>query len=282
MSDRERHSFADSEARARLAVASLGERPASPEFRARLREEFASGAIAARAEDGARVVPLPPRRRGLAAPLRWATAIAAAAAIVIGGWTLNAGPKWEIDTVSGDGVATVDGRPIPLAHTAELAEALTPGARIRVPAGAVLSIRSPGVLAIQMTSETDATIPPTPGRWFRRAVDAEIRSGEWRLMTGPKFHGARFAIATPSAHVEIVGTTLAVICEPEGTCVCVYEGRARVGRDATDMVPVDGGRRRYVYNDATREPELAPMRPTEAVALPEFRRHMAAEMGISR
>lgn len=277
---RERDVTSPAAERAREAVGLLHEPAPDPDFRERLRVQFMNGTLAPAAGAGtAWPVAAPSRRPWLARPVSWVVAAAAAAFVVVIGLRLNAGPAWQLDSVAGDGIATVDGRPIPLGHTAELAAALTPGARVRIPAGGQIAIRSPGVLAVQMTPETDATVPPVPGRWFGRAVAAEITSGEWRIMTGPRFHGAAFAIATPAAHVEITGTTIAVICEPEGTCVCVYEGRARVGRDRSDMVGVAAGHRRYVYNDATRAPAMDVIRPTEAAALPEFRARMKGAMG---
>jgi len=245
--------------------------PLEPSLRARLRREFASGAIAsAAAPPAARVLPLP--RRAFARPWRWALVAAAAAVVAVAVLPrMNAAPPWRLVAATGSGVATVDGRPVPMDDAATLGAALVPGARIRVPDGCALEIASARMVAIRMEGGTDAELPRVPGRWFGRAVSATIAGGEWRITTGDAFHGARLAVATPSAHVEVTGTTLAVIIEPnKGTCVCVYEGRVMVGRDAGDMRPVEQGRRRYVYADRAVEPLEDAMLPHERPALGSF------------
>src|SRR5205085_433042 len=103
------------------------------------------------------------------------------------------------------------------------------GARVRVPSGAAIEIAAAGDMVVQITSGTDATVPGVPGRWFGRRVEGELESGELRITTGPRFAGATLALTTPEANVVVTGTTLAVIREPAGTCVCVFDGRVRVG-----------------------------------------------------
>ena len=282
-------------ARALRAIEALPEpAPARADFRERLRREFAAGTLAPRPREAHAPSPAgPPRgvagrirpvgaRRGPAAPWRWALAAAATIVAIVAGQAINAGPPWRVVSAAGEGIATVDGRPIPMNHTQELAAMLTPGARVRVPPGGLIEIASARTLAIQMTSETDAVVPPIPGRWFGRRLTGQIQAGEWRITTGTNFRHARLAITTPAAHVEVTGTTLAVICEPQGTCVCVYEGRVRVGRNRTDMASVEHGRRRYIFLDGTREPETDVMRPIEQTALAEFRDAMRPTMAGGR
>lgn len=253
------------EQRARDAVRGLGAPEARPEFRERLRAAFSSGTIGAPSR---RVVPLPSR---LGPGLRRFVAVAAAGvAVVVALNNLNEGPRWTIAARHGDGVAIVDGRPVPLAHDAELRRVIRPGARIELPAGAELELVSAGVMALELSHGADVTVPVPPGRWFRRTSGAEARRGELRITTGARFHGAVLRIATLEAQVEVTGTTLAVICEPEGTCVCVLEGTVKVGEKAGPMVEVKGGMRRYVFNDA-RDPVTAVMRPEEHDHLPKFR-----------
>src|SRR4029077_6921354 len=95
-------------------------------------------------------------------------------------------------------------------------------------------------------------------------------SGEIRITTGPRFAGARLAVSSPRAGAEVKGTTLAVIREPGGTCVCVYDGVVRVGEKRGPMVEVGHGHRRYVFNDG-RDPEIAEIREAEVSKLGEFR-----------
>src|SRR5439155_21429600 len=117
--------------------------------------------------------------------------------------------------------------------------------------------------------------PDSPRRWFRRRVEADVSAAGLPITTGCHFRGARLDIVTPSANVEISGTTVAVICEPEGTCVCVLEGRVQVGEKGGKGVAVEQGRRRFIYNDG-REPESAVIRPLEATTLAAFREQKRA------
>jgi len=103
----------------------------------------------------------------------------------------------------------------------------------------------------------------------------EVRHGEIRVTTGPAFHGARLHVQTPEATVVVTGTTLAVICEPIGTCVCVYDGEVGVGAKGDRMEPVVTGRRRFVFNDG-RSPESAEIRPIENERLAAFRQSRGA------
>jgi hypothetical protein len=80
--------------------------------------------------------------------------------------------------------------------------------------------------------------------------------------------------------VKVNGTTLAVIMEPTGTCVCVLEGEVMVGArgDAAGpegsgggaMMPISAGHRGYIFRDG-RTPERADIRPEELTSLARFR-----------
>ena len=271
------------EARAREAVRSLSRPQADSAFRARLKREFEAGSITSPyARRGRRSSEQAPSwesgmgrvvrgRWARWAPLAWAAAAAFLIMSVIG---LNRGPRWEVSGVTGAGIAVVDDRPIPLEHREQLLQALHPGARIQVPIGAELEVTAPGDLMIQATAGSEMVLPKSPGRWFGRQAVAEIRRGELRITTGSGFHGARLAVITPEARVEVTGTTLAVICEPRGTCVCVFEGRVLVGARSGTMEPVTSGRRRYVFKDG-RPPEMAEMRGAEREKLGTFRGRLA-------
>lgn len=265
------------ERRVRELLHAAGPPQADPEFRARLRQSFLSGHIqgggarSAAAPRGAR-----PARPDIRAPwqglpwLRWGLAFASAVVMFFVVVALNQGPAWEVRAISGQGVAVIDGRPVPLDHEDEIARMVRPGSRVRVPDGANITLASAGSMAFEMTAGTDAVVPATPGRWFGRSVHSEVRSGIVRVTTGDRFHGARLTVQTPAADVRVVGTTLAVICEPEGTCVCVLEGAVEVGRRGGPLEQVPEGRRRYVYIDE-REPYFDAMLAREATMLAEFR-----------
>ena len=265
------------EARARDAVRGLDRPMADASFRARLRREFLSGTIQSAAP--ARVLALPWHRRPMT---RWGVPLFAAAAALVVASVFNQGPAWRVNAIHGEGLVIVDGVPVPTQHADDLQRRLKPGVLLQLPAGVELEISSHGQMAVQYTGGTLASIPTPPGRWFQRRAGAEIRSGEVRVTTGMSFHGARLALETPEARVEVTGTTFAVICEPAGTCVCVMEGRLRVGaRGAADMAEVAAGHRRFVFADGRPE-ESADMRDTEHVPLGDFRDRMREEMGRAR
>jgi hypothetical protein len=118
-----------------------------------------------------------------------------------------------------------------------------------MPEGSEVELRAGDVMLAQIAPGSDVTVPSLPGRWFARGAIGEVRSGEMRLTTGAGFQGATLALQTPDAHVRVTGTTLAVICESAGTCVCVLEGVVRVGPSPQSMEAVAGGTRGYVFAD---------------------------------
>jgi ferric-dicitrate binding protein FerR (iron transport regulator) len=261
----ESHDLELAERRVQDAVRALPRPSAPPAYRARLKREFVSGAIARRPS-------ALPSRPAFAA---WWVPAAAAAALFVLAYALNPGPRWTVES-RGSGVAVIDGRPIPLSDRAAVTSALEKGGSVRLAQG-TLELMAPRHLAIEITPGTDATLPPVERRWFGRRIQATVRSGEIRITTGQAFHGARLAVATPEARVEVTGTTLAVIRESVGTCVCVMEGRVRMGTAGSAMLAVDAGRRRFFFNDG-RPPEEAEMRAAEKVALGTMHARLAARM----
>jgi ferric-dicitrate binding protein FerR (iron transport regulator) len=252
------------EVRAREALRSLPPPRAVPAFRERLKRDFVSGRIGERPP---LELPVAWHRR-----MAWRFALAPAAAALLAAtvWIADRGAGWTVIATQGEGAAMVDGSPVPLASRQELGRRLRPGVRLSVPAGAEVELASAAGLIVQVTAGTEFTLPDTPGRWLRRRVTGAVRMGEIRVTTGPAFAGARLRLDTPEAEVEVTGTTLAVICEPVGTCVCVYEGLVKVGARGTSMEAVANGHRRFVFNDG-RPPESAGIRPIENTTLGTFR-----------
>ena len=267
--------------RAHEALHALDARPADPVFRDALRQRFVSGAFPPRTAEREAARPGGTARwwqlvesLGLGRPaVAWTAAAAALIVVVLGAGALNRGPQWRVTAVTGDGVAVVGSLPVPVRHADELTRRLAPGARVRVPDGAEIEIASGDQLVIQMTPGTDVTVPAPPGRWFSRDVSASVRAGELRIATGPRYHGARLSLTTRTARIMVTGTTLAVICDPEGTCVCVLEGRVGVGRPEGPLVDVEAGRLRFVFGPG-REPISAEMRPAERIKLGVLRERM--------
>ena len=263
----------EDERRAAERVRALPRAQADPEFRARLAADFASGAIE-RAPAAARVHRLPWHRREMT---RWTLAAAAAAVLVAAALALNQGPDWRVVSARGRGLASIDGREIALGD-ANFGRLLRPGALLALPEGGELTLEAGDVMMLAVDPGSVVTLPTTPGRWFGRRVRARVDSGEMRVTTGAAFHGAVLALLTPQAQVQVTGTTLAVICESAGTCVCVLEGRVRVGPLGAAMADIPGGMRGYVYADGTPMAREV-MRADEVVKLGALREARAARPG---
>lgn len=268
--------------RARQALRSCPPLRANASFRERLKQDFVTGAIQVtrtkdrrpRASGQDRVAAIPERRRRVPALVWVGAGLAAAAALVIVFGALNTGPTWWITAARGEGAVLLDGQAVDLQDRDAMRRLLVPGVEIETAGDAELDICSNGVLALQLAPGTQMTLPPQPARWIGRRMELHARAGEIRFTTGRKFPGVELAVLSPTAAVDVKGTTFAVIIEESGDCVCVYEGTALVGRhrggEFTDMRSVPGGMRRFVYKDE-RTSELADMRKEERSKLATFR-----------
>lgn len=249
-------------------------------FRERLKDEFVTGAIEvsgtreARGRARRKTIPIRGLRPRSRAPVWIAASVAAAAALTIVIGTLNQGTKWLVTGVRGEGTVAVDGEQVSLSDRTALNQLLIPGAEVKIPDGVEIDLLSDGAMALQLTRRTDLTLPPPPARWINRHTEVHVRYGDIRLTTGPKFHGTHLEVFTPDAAVNVTGTTLAVIVQTNGTCVCVLEGTAKVGRMVaglpTDVQPVSGGRLRFVWK-GDKPPSTDHMRDMERTKLTEFR-----------
>ncbi len=257
----------------REAVEKLGAVPAEPNYRARVREGFVGRTLAGshrRTRDAL--------RSWRAAPLAAAAAVAIAIAGIAWG---NRGEPWRVVSSTGAGPVVVDGRTIWPADSATLSGAIHPGTRIRMPEGAQLDLSAAGTLLIQITAGTEVTVPPSPGRWWRRDVSGRIWVGELRVTTGPRFHGARLSVESPDARVNVSGTTIAVIRNSLGTCLCVFEGTARIAAAGRSSEPLGAGLRRQLFKDG-RPPLTEPLRPMEQMKLSMLRDQGREKLGGDR
>lgn len=273
MSDRPADALTPEETRAREALRGLEEVRPEPAFRARLASDFASGRIGERRE---MVLPASGNRGWRL--WRLALAPVGAAALLVVVVLANRGPAWTVLGSAGAGLATVDGSPVAVGDAAAIQRRLRPGSRLVAPPEGELEIATRAGVVIQVTPGTELVLPAPPPRWFGRRVRGAVAHGEIRVTTGPAFAGAELTFDTPEAVVEVVGTTLAVICEPGGTCVCVFEGVVRVGAKGETAEPVPTGRRRFVFGDG-RPPELDDIRPMENQKLGMFRDSRRAWLG---
>lgn len=235
------------ERRARDAVRSLppATRVADADFRARLRAGFVAGTLT-EADAPSAAAPFPRVHRGpwIQRPALWAPLAAAAAlAIVLG--VGGRGPDWEVNAVEGAGVVRVDG--VAVSDDA-LARAIRRGGRLQLDDGVTLEVVAAGQVAVRFAAGSDVQLTPSPARWFDRHAELRVTQGEVYVSTGRDFRGARLAVITPEARAEVLGTSFAVMRFATGTCVCVLEGRVRVGSvfDSTSTELVEG-QRRFCY-----------------------------------
>ena len=256
-----------------LDLLALSQEAPDPEFRARTRTSFLE---AAQAQAVKRPVPVqrPPYRRAF-----FALASAAAVLLVVGiAVVMNPGPRWQVASIqNATGNILVDDNPIPADDVRSLNEALVPGSTIEWNGNGDIQLVSRRFLALGITPGTKMTLPAPPPRWFGRTSSGSIESGTVRLTSGPRFHGARVTIVAPQATAEMTGTTLAVIAEPQVTCVCVLEGAVHVRAGAHDMGMVPAGMRATVFGNGDA-PIQAEMRPTERLKLRAMKDAVRADL----
>jgi hypothetical protein len=233
-----------------------------PAFRARTRTSFLEAAAVQAVKRPVSARPSAYRRA------LYALASAAAVLLVVGiAVVLNPGPRWRVaSSQNASGNVLVDDNPIPVDDVRSLNEALVPGSTIEWDGVGDIELVSRRFLALGIAPGTKMTLPAPPPRWFARSVRGTIQSGTVRLTSGPRFHGARVTIEAPQATAEMTGTTLAVIAEPQVTCVCVLEGAVHVMAGKHDMGMVPAGMRATVFGNGDA-PIQAAMRPTERVKL---------------
>jgi hypothetical protein len=155
-------------------------------------------------------------------------ALAAAVLAVVlaaGAWAFNPGPHWKVAAAQhAHGNVLVDDEAIPADDAESFEDALVPGAAIEWNGDGDLVLLSRGRLALAIAPGTRMTLPAPPPRWFLRHGAGRLETGTIRLLSGPRFHGARVTIRTPDAVVEMTGRPLAVIRDSSGTSVCVLDG----------------------------------------------------------
>jgi ferric-dicitrate binding protein FerR (iron transport regulator) len=235
MSEQRHGDWGPREERVRKVLRGLPGVAPEPDFRARLRENFVSGALD-RERSGKPRAPVLPL-------FRWGVPLAAAAALIAAFVLVNRGPEWRSAGMSGEGQVRIGGTTLTAPEVAsELEKLLRSGATVEVEGEAPLDLHCEGTLAIQMAPGSRLTLPNSPGRWVGRAISCRVEQGEVRFVTGPAFEGAHLEVTAPAARIEVSGTTFAVISAADSTCVCVLDGEVKI-----NCAVVEDGMRRTVF-----------------------------------
>jgi ferric-dicitrate binding protein FerR (iron transport regulator) len=263
MNDRHKDNLTPDEERVRNAVRSMAPVQAAPEFKQRLKTAFVTGQIGKDANsDQPTRTPSGLRSRGrLWVPV----AFAAVLALIL---MLNRGPSLERIDVTGAGTVTVDGRVFETIDRDGLERAIQPGSRLALSEGVAVDVVYPETIVYQFAS-AEATVPRAPGRWFGKGVECRVDNGEVRLLTGPRFPGAKLVVETPEGIIHVTGSLVSVFRDASGTCVCVHVGTARVGVNIDDLESVPPGKRKVMFADG-RAPTITDIAPPHKEHLIEF------------
>lgn len=248
---------ADADFRARLRArfqqpAPAEDRPETDRMQARRPAQRPALRRAARSLPAAKVPP-GKRPRPSHRVERWIVAGVSLAAAVLLVVALLRGSPADDWTVRADATATltIDGAPHPVAGLDP--DRLRPGARVRSGDHEVV-LQAGREMVWVLTPHTEATLPVRSGP-SREVAESAVHEGELRITTGPDYR-LRLRIETQEAVVEVAGTTLAVIRNATGTCLCVYEGTVRMDHrgDADPPRDVPAGKRWVIQADGTSLP----------------------------
>jgi len=272
---RETDAMTSEEKRVKETLGALAEPKSTEVFRRTLRREFASGEILAREKK-------PDRDFGLMmVHLVSRVLVPAAAAAFVGFWVWNwnQAPAWEVTGPLGEGTLYVHGTPYSVRDFQEIEKVLIPGAELRLEGESDLDLISEGVMALQITPNTEMILPASPGRLWNRTVEGRVVQGEIRVTTGKLFHGSELFIHTPEADVHLMGSTMAVIRDSVSTCVCAYAGCIFMAPSGSDLVEIEDGMRRFIFNDG-RAPEEMEIDARENMKLQMFLEGSTADLRL--
>jgi hypothetical protein len=269
--------------RLQSSLRELGEVRADEAFRAKLREQFVTGAIAgSTAESTAESTIESPPADAPAEPLRvvpspvksrrwgtWSLVAAPAIAAVLVFLVLGHGDaEWELQDVRGSGAITINGESVDTSDRDALARLIVPEARIAIDEGAELDVVLGNVLVTGVVGPSEFTLP-TEQSQEPHLYAFTVLKGEFRIKTGPDFPGREVLLLTTEGRVEITGTSVAVYKDAEVTCVCVLEGTAMIGKDSAHLDAVAAGSRKVMFADGS-DPMIIPIEPGHEQSLIEF------------
>jgi ferric-dicitrate binding protein FerR (iron transport regulator) len=147
----------------------------------------------------------------------------AAAAILAVTFLLPEPERWRAQLdgrVVFDGDEYLPGDEARLAAALERSGTLETGARGRLELG--------DAFALALLAGGAMSVPPLPVLDGIEPLEFDLARGEAYLRTGPSYPGNPIVVRTDLADVTLHGTTVGVLVDAQGTCVCVADGTARV------------------------------------------------------
>lgn len=212
-----------------------------PEATRRARLAFLSAAASA--------APAPPRSRSFRAAV-W---LAAAAAIVLVTLFLPAPDRWHVRL---DGVVALEGEDFAPGDQSRLGAELEQSGRLETRvARAHLALGE--VLELELLPGSSLHVPPLVELDGLAPLDFELAHGEVFVRTRGAWPGNPIRIRTDLAEVLLTGTTVGVLADEAGVCVCVADGRATVTSvRGVEELAAQGSLR--LFRDTSMAPKLEP------------------------
>ena len=190
----------------------------------------------------------PPPSRGYRA-IVW---LAAAAAIVLVTFLVPEPDRWRVVL---DGQLALDEETFGPGEEDRLAAELESSGWIESQAERVRFTLA-GALELELAPGSSLHFPPLPELDGLRPLDFELARGEAYLRTLASYPGNPILVHTDGADVALSGTTVGILVDGAGTCVCVAEGTARV-TSARGSEDVSSLRTLRLGRDGSQEPERA-------------------------
>ncbi len=207
--------------------------PPRPEFRARLRQRFLSGAWAPPADEAApgeapaRAPARVSRRRRL---LAWTLAAAAIAAVTL---YLPEPARWDV-RVAGSGPVRLAARDYLPDELRRLAVGLEGAGTLESLANEVTLVLGDGRVELRLLPGSTLALPRLPDVEAGDRLEVELLSGEVYAKTGAGFPGQLLGVRTRHAEVGPLGTVFGILIGESGTCVCVARGEVGI---ASPLLP---------------------------------------------
>jgi len=234
-------------------------------FRTELRQAFVSGRIQTREPAPAAAEP----RQASAPPRNWvrfAVLAAAAAAVLAVTFFLPEPPRWKARLA---GPVRLAGEEFSAAEADRLAVALEANGELES-LGQPVELSLADVLQLELLHGARLTLPGLPELDGATPIALSLNAGEVYLRTSGDYPGNPIRVKTPQAEVEIHGTTLGILVDDSGTCVCVCQGRVGI---SSELIPegskeVEQGMTYFLFQDSAMGAKYMPF-ATE-VGTPEY------------